>query len=394
MRQAGAPVAAPILIDAYYDQRFWPTGAWLRGQWRRSRAQLARIRRMPPAAALREFGFRTRRLAGRLMSRWRRAAPAPRPGAQETASATSMAAHIAALRAWDPGFHPGRLVLLSAADPVLFGCRPEELWRSRCGAFEAEAIAGNHLELVRDPASLARLAAAVDRHLATSSAAARPLALLVASFRWPATAGVAQALDAAGFGIAAVCPRRHPMRPLPGLIFRPIPWRRPEAALRDVVARLDPELILPCDEPALALVQALPPGRQGRWPRLSRSEVIDLARGAGVRAPATARIESLEALETWIAEHGLPLVLKTDGSWGGRGLAIGRDRVQAMRLWRQLSRGPGLVRALKRLVVNGAPQTLRDSGAAPRRRCMRRTSSPDATPISRLRCATARCWRR
>jgi hypothetical protein len=53
-------------------------------------------------------------------------------------------------------------------------------------------------------------------------------------------------------------------------------------------------------------------------------------------------------------------VLKTDGSWGGRGVTILSTEADGRRAWREMRRGPSVARALKRLVLAGDPWDLRD----------------------------------
>ena len=43
-----------------------------------------------------------------------------------------------------------------------------------------------------------------------------------------------------------------------------------------------------------------------------------------ITAPTSDAIASRADLRDWVGRHGFPLVLKTDGSWGGRGVAIVR----------------------------------------------------------------------
>ena len=52
-------------------------------------------------------------------------------------------------------------------------------------------------------------------------------------------------------------------------------------------------------------------------------------------------------------------MLKTDGSWGGRGVAILRGESDGRKAWREMRRRPPLARALKRLVVARDPWDLR-----------------------------------
>ncbi|TPJ81057.1 ATP-grasp domain-containing protein [Mesorhizobium sp. B2-6-2] len=356
LKHAGEKVAPPILIDAYYDQRFWPGKAWWFGQVRRTKAQLVQIGWRLPGPAFRELTFRARRLAQRLQSRWRSSAPP----VDEPTPETLADANMAALRAYDPPFYPGALILLSAGDPTMFGCRPADLWRARSYGLVVEEVAGDHLDLVRATTSIERLAGLVDKHLGPEGTAHRPLALVVTTFRWPMTVGVVAALARGGFRVVALCPRRHPMRRQPGLASYRMPWQHPERALRTLIARVNPDLVVPCDEPALDLVRNIRDSCRSAWPDLSRSEMIEIALAAGVKAPPTQRIGDPAELDKWINAYGLPIVLKTDRSWGGRGVAIARDRAHAAHLWRCLSRRPSLFRALKRAIVNADLSSLRD----------------------------------
>jgi len=140
-----------------------------------------------------------------------------------------------------------------------------------------------------------------------------------------------------------------------------MPWLHPERTLKSLIECTDPDLILPCDEPALDLVRSIGgAGSQSFWPDISRSEMIDIARAAGVDAPPMRRVDNLADLDKWIEDHGFPVVLKTDGSWGGRGVAIVNDRAEAVRAWRRLARGPSPLRIIKRAIVHANPNCLRD----------------------------------
>jgi biotin carboxylase len=84
----------------------------------------------------------------------------------------------------------------------------------------------------------------------------------------------------------------------------------------------------------------------------SRAAFATDARALGIAAPETAQITELDELSAWAAGRTYPIVLKSDGSWGGRGVAIVRETAQLPRAWRKISGPPGLPRALKRMIVN------------------------------------------
>jgi hypothetical protein len=143
-------------------------------------------------------------------------------------------------------------------------------------------------------------------------------------------------------------------------------WRR-----RSLIAALrtaQPDIILADDERALALLRRLHSrvqrhdpqlaaliahsvGRPDEWPSLtSRAAFASAARALGISTPATAVIGNAEELDSWTDR--LPMVLKTDGSWGGRGTAIVRERSQVQKTWRRISSPPRLPRGLKRAVFD------------------------------------------
>jgi biotin carboxylase len=91
----------------------------------------------------------------------------------------------------------------------------------------------------------------------------------------------------------------------------------------------------------------------------SRSAVMAIAREAGIVCPPTAIVRSAGDISAWFERHPGPAVLKTDGSWGGRGVTILRTEADGQRAWRELRRRPSYARALKRLVVERDPWALR-----------------------------------
>jgi biotin carboxylase len=114
---------------------------------------------------------------------------------------------------------------------------------------------------------------------------------------------------------------------------------------------------------------------------------MQLARAAGIRAPETAVIESLDGLRAWVALYGLPAVLKADGTCGGRGVRIAGNPQEAEVAFQQLNSPPELLRTVKRSVFDQDWSLLEP--------CLRRTlptvniqrfvPGPDAT-------ITVACW--
>jgi formate-dependent phosphoribosylglycinamide formyltransferase (GAR transformylase) len=143
--------------------------------------------------------------------------------------------------------------------------------------------------------------------------------------------------------------------------------------MRSLIAAIHqcaPDIILPDDERSLALLRRLHErartadpvmealvarslGNVEDWTSItSRTALMTEARTLNIATPSTGVIDTLDGLNEWVAEHGLPVVLKTDGSWGGKGVAIIREPAHVRDAWRRISNPPALSRALKRVVVN------------------------------------------
>jgi len=98
-----------------------------------------------------------------------------------------------------------------------------------------------------------------------------------------------------------------------------------------------------------------------------RTQFIKLAQREGICAPRTEVVRSLDDLTTFSAYSGFPLVLKADGTSGGRGVRIVHSPEEARRAFRELAAPPTLAVSGKRALVN------RDLSAF--RRCLLRRES-------------------
>ncbi len=218
----------------------------------------------------------------------------------------------------------------------------------------------------------------------------KPTVLIAATSRWIPTARLAMALAQAGWAVDAVCPEGHPLATISGIrkiypyrSLAPLPW----LALAIQAAR--PELIIPGDDLATSHLHQLyfreakraQAGTKSGGPTGShagnqigtsicelierslgsarsfavvyaRSAFIALARSAGVRAPQSQAIASLDELKDWIAQTGFPTVLKADGTSGGDGVRVVRHFEEAERAFRALQSPPSLLRAAKRALID------------------------------------------
>lgn len=180
----------------------------------------------------------------------------------------------------------------------------------------------------------------------------RPRVLIVATEPWPSTAMLADTLHQSGFSVAAVCPKRNPLRHTRTVercfVYSAwSPWR----SIRKAIALYAPALLVPADDKAAYSLYEL----HGRCRKRSstaaagmaglievslgnpdafaiarrKSALIRIAQACAISVPETVELESEEDLARYSARAGFPLVLKQDESFGGRGVVIARSKLQA-----------------------------------------------------------------
>ena len=146
------------------------------------------------------------------------------------------------------------------------------------------------------------------------------------------------------------------------------------ASLRAAITTSQPRLLVPCDDHVTAQLHELykitdSSEPAGLWLRsliarslgdpeyysilYSRYRICSSARELRIPGPETKAVTDRSSLMTELKSLGLPVVLKSDGSWGGRGVAVVRNREEAAQAYRRLSTPPDALRALKRLMING-----------------------------------------
>jgi Carbamoyl-phosphate synthase L chain, ATP binding domain len=202
----------------------------------------------------------------------------------------------------------------------------------------------------------------------------KPTVLIFTTARWFPTARLAIAFSNAGCTVDAVCPSRHPLLTTRG-------FRRahrysdfaPLTSLARAIAATNPQLIIPGDDLAthrlhqLYRRESLHSGKDSSICALversmgphesfpivyQRASFMRLAAELGIRAPKTSAIANSDELRRWIAEVGLPLVIKADATSGGEGVKVVRTIEEALRAFRKLHAPPLLARAVKRALVD------------------------------------------
>jgi thioesterase domain-containing protein len=369
----GDRVEQLFLIDAVYGERYWPRSVWLRALAERTGWHLSEISRMGPTAAAREFGLRSKRLARRL--RVRQSSSRPIPPASDADPRTVQA--LAARAGYRPRHYAGTITLIAPSEDNHSGCDAARVWQSYADRVVVERVDGDHLTMMQEDGGPRAVASVIDRHLVPNAARQPGLGplrgferpLILTTMRWFSAARLADSLLRAGYTVSTCRPRGHPMDAVDGTAethHLNRVWR--QRSLHNAIREARPDIILPDDERSLTLLRRLHADIQaddpdlaaliahslGRdWSKItSRAAFATDARAAGIDAPETARITEFGELEAWAAGRAYPLVLKSDGSWGGRGVAIVRKATELPRAWRKISGPPRLPRALKRTIVN------------------------------------------
>ncbi len=202
----------------------------------------------------------------------------------------------------------------------------------------------------------------------------KPKVLLATTSRWYPAARLASALAGAGCEVAAVCPAHHPLRKTRSVhqihVYHGL---APLISFARAIASSQPDFIVPGDDLATQHLHGLYALEQRRgktgslicdlierslgnpesFPLVSaRAAFMKLAREAGIRVPLTEVISNIADLRKWIAQTGLPVVLKADGTSGGDGVRIARTLAEAERAFEELHAPPLLARAAKRALVD------------------------------------------
>lgn len=156
--------------------------------------------------------------------------------------------------------------------------------------------------------------------------------LLVTTMTWPFPAQLAAAFAGVGAHVQAL----RPQGAILSLSRHPVRWHRynglaPITSLRRAIAAARPDMIVPCDDLAARLLQ-----KAGGRADPGRAEFLTMAAAAGAPALTSAAIETDADLEEAMRRFGLPLVMKSDHSWGGEGVAIAHTREAARQAFRNL----------------------------------------------------------
>lgn len=203
--------------------------------------------------------------------------------------------------------------------------------------------------------------------MTTAESSPPPKLLLVTTQHWPFPARLAIAFASLGWCVEAVCPRGHVLASTRAVHrVHAYSLLDPLRSLATALQASSPDFVMPCDDSAVVRLHRV--ARQ--WPKLRglidralgnpdaclqatrRESLMAAARDEHLLTPESADIGSLEDLEAWQRRHGLPVVLKADGTFGGTGVAIIRRVEELAAAYQAVSVRPGPIRVLKRMLIN------------------------------------------
>ena len=374
LSDAGEEVTFVGMVDTFFDQRYWPTRLFVRATARRTAFHARAALDQSAGTAAQEIVRRGLRLSTRLARRFGR----PEADASAGEPGSVQEGNVAVMRRWQPRTFDGPITLF-AATQADFGCDLAVLWRPWLPDLTVRRIAADHTSLLQSPASVALLAGEVDRAL---QAAPGPLRVLVATtFRWHSAARLADHLREVDCAVEAVAPRRSPVHELHDLArSHPLSLMAPLRSLGRAIESSRADLVVPFDDRTRQALERVyadsdPASAEGARVRevierslgspesfgrvYSRAELMRLAAASGIRCPQTVEVRSAADIGIWFEQHPGGAVLKTDGSWGGRGVAMVLCESAARRAWREMSGPPPLHRALKRLLLERDPWAMR-----------------------------------
>lgn len=198
-----------------------------------------------------------------------------------------------------------------------------------------------------------------------------PRLLLTATTPWPTAGRLAAAFARLSWRVDVIAPSDAPV--LASRFVETVHCYSPFApvyALKAAILASGADLVIPCDDRALrdllqlhgdvvrsgerdvAALIARSLGAPEHYDTLiARPDFIAAAAALGIAVPRTRAIANEADFESGLAELGLPVVLKVDGSCGGDGVAVAYSRQEARAAYRRMSRPLSVSRLLARALA-------------------------------------------
>ena len=209
----------------------------------------------------------------------------------------------------------------------------------------------------------------------------RPHILMNTTTWWPSVAILARSLERAGFEVTVLCPEGHTVWSASKSRCIKLDTSNPIRALANAIAAVNPYLVVPTDDRAVAHLHRLHGTAPARTRRIlersfgpsssfktmtSRVPLLAAAQEVGMATPKNQEIRSIAELDRWIGAIPGPWVIKVDGAWGGEGVRIAQTPEAARAAFRSLARGIPFFFAARRKMINRDPFWLADRKAGGR----------------------------
>ncbi|MBV8115459.1 MAG: ATP-grasp domain-containing protein [Silvibacterium sp.] len=210
------------------------------------------------------------------------------------------------------------------------------------------------------------------------------------------------ALAGAGCSVEAVAPRGHAItttHALQGFYA----YSGFLSSIRAAIIAAQPDFVIPCDDYATESLHRLhaEAASHGLAPLIERSlgkpehyaairtrgSLLSEAKKLGICVPDTENLPDKRALRDWLATHQLPAYIKADGTSGGVGVRLVETPEQAEHAFDALSSPPGVLRTIKRTLVDKDMRLL--SPCLQRSRAV--VSTQKVVEGSEANCAVS-CW--
>lgn len=199
--------------------------------------------------------------------------------------------------------------------------------------------------------------------------------LIVSTNKWPSAGQLALALVRVGFQVAVICPANSPVQLIKNIHahFYYQSWKS-LTSIKSAIAEWEPNLLICTDDIALHELHKLHFKSSKRIDKKynkqfveliehsigdkstfattkSKSELTLLARSIGIRCPYTTVVDNNYTLKQEIENIVYPVMVKADGSWGGRGVRPANNRNELLSAIPELSLPFNWPNPLKRLIA-------------------------------------------
>jgi hypothetical protein len=201
-----------------------------------------------------------------------------------------------------------------------------------------------------------------------------PRVLVASALIWPNAVRLCSAFREVGFDVSAIAVPQHPVHrsKAPNRTFD-YRTKAPLESLREAIAKQAPDIIIPCDDRILGHLCALRAagdaasglietslGRGGADGDIAKRGALAEIRGLpDLDIPRTDNVDSVSDLRDWAHKHGLPAVLKLDGSWGGNDVVVVRRETDIRRAFWEMRLRQSAFRGLRRYVMKHDVEALR-----------------------------------